>query len=489
MKTFFEVAKLGVALQSELPEEIDRARRENWNSESLRIIAFDVRDYFRKVLRFCFRIGILCILPPLLGLIWHEPSRFPSWLYISYSIFVCASAFFVVYTLWPLMGIVQLLKSMPKGAFSEFIRPVFLSLDVLFISIGSGLVLYILPKWKFTAGLPVLVVLICCWIAAPWTAYVTRNVSVFIVVRSLQFTATLLVAVLTIISPVSVQHFQWWAQRETVNRLRVVEQKEITDEWETLKWFTPEGEANIWFSGDAITGYRLFSGPGRDQQTNQELSLVEDEPRKASIIAYLTKRKSIRGEDANAVKQKQLREDFESAAKEKANLSDRLTAEYVFLDFRTSGTSQRPLVLIALNERQQEDQATTQRISDLLSSNGLPNTQSLFTPTYITSPEFRSLLGGNQAAGTTFHAEQFAKHLLVIHTIAAPSSERLTENLVAVDAKWMVRLISAASGRAEYSVEIKERGIGMREATARDNAIEKAEFALKNLVPSLKGKL
>lgn len=374
-----------------------------------------------------------------------------------------------------------------------------MNLEVFYILISAGLFAYIYPSWNFSTTLPIWALIVLLWLFAPWAMYLAKLDGIFIKLRFAQLGLLITGTLLIVASPVPMTQYQWWTQREVANKIRPVEQKEITANWETLQWFSQEGTPNVWYSGDRDTNkYRLFYAPGYDPETNEKLKPVKDEATKTELVTWLRKQKAAQEAQLELLKQERLTEEKAQAEHRETERQQQVAAdatllirEYVFPHAIGASLKERSTALIVLDDSSKHDPALAKRISNVFNQGGLPTDTAVFTPGFISSPFFGDMLAGNLAPKLQFQPENFATNLLIVRLAAATSKQAPVKDveMVATDVVCLVQLISLTERRLLHSSEVRSRGVGFNEAGARKNALERIEGELTNGIAAFTAKL
>jgi hypothetical protein len=485
MRPFFSTLRLGQHLERDLSSEIETAERlaDHRLFENIRD---DVRDYFRRIFRISIFLSGLALSPLLIITFYDKP---PVWLTAGYSFLLLALGILGIAIIKPVFSITYYLKKLPDDAYQDLVRPLALNFDVVGIVMNIGLLLYVSPRLGLSTSFPIAACLGLVWIFAPWLALNSEIKTLLLRIRVVQLVPLTLLTMVIVTSPVSFRKLGWWAQRETSNKMRISPLDELTEKWESLQWFTQEGEPNIWYSGDSRTGYKLYSAPGYDPSTNEEIKPVTNQSTKADIIRYLSVQKTRLenqrriDSEKKEIEEVKHRKDLETASR---NL---LIKKYVYSSFEAGSDIQIP-ALVVLDAADHEDSVYEDMLSETLHKAGF-NTQRPFTPSFISSQDFKNFLSGQRPDESSFHAEQFVKHILIIQKKVVPESQSLSavDDLISVDITLSVTLISAVDGRIDSISKITARGIGFKESAAIKDAYEGLEGKLKDLVPKLLGKL
>lgn len=500
---------LGKILEGTVASEVRDARDSGWQPPLVAGVRDAAEKYIKMASRFARYLGVLAFIPLVFVAKVLVQNQQYNGFGVGYAVWLSIVGIFAMWLFFPLFVIVPPLRELPENDYRELLRPLWINLEIFYILISAGLFAHIYPSWIFSTTLPIWALIVLLWLFAPWAVYLAKLDGIFIKLRLIQLGILIAGTLLIVASPVPMKHFQWWAQREVANKIRPVEQKEITANWAALQWFTQEGAPNVWYSFSVERGYHLFAAPGHDTDTNQPLKPVTDKATKDTIVAAFNEQKKAQEEQAVLKNQKRLteleaqkqqatldsqRELAELAAQnEKRNVEtrERLIRENVFPSAVNAATTDRPLALIALDARQLQDFVLTDRISKLLSAGGLRHETVVFTPTFLASPAFQEILMGNQSRERSFHPEDFASHVLVIQPATTISTQNPVNGveMLAADTIWTVRLISLSDYRIEDSEEIKVRGVGFKESDAKNLAIERASVEMQKRLSIIRAKL
>ena len=482
-----ELFKFGADLNEGLPTEIREAAESKWDDELVERIRIEVRRYFKVASKLANWLTLLTCAPLLLFILYQvlgHPNRIVN---LGYAVVVAAIGALAVLLLGSLVGTARSIHELPDAIYRELMGPLWRNLDILFVALSIDLFAYIFPVWNISTAFPILILLALLWLFAPWAIYVARKDEVFIKVRIGQLAVLVFAALICAASPIPMDHFQWGVQRDIVNKFRPFEQTEVTAQWKSLDWFTQEGAPNVWYSFSADRGYHLFSAPGHDPETNQELLPVSDSATKDLIVGKFREGAEAKERQGELEQQKQLADAQAQAARADADNRAKLIQEYVLADSTNAGVKEHSAVLIVLTDGQQADPTFTERISKNLGSIGLATRRSVFTPAFIASPLFHDILGGGPLSESQFHPDDFASQLLVIQVATIFSEQQPVESvaMLAADTTWDVRLISSADAHVEQHFSIKQRGAGFKQSDAEENAVERAETELRKLAPSM----
>jgi hypothetical protein len=509
LETWNEFLKLRVLLHRDLVDDVNAAEKDGWSDKRLQSIKVDIRRLFDLSGRLSLTLTLLVLAPlivTIICLVKHAPYTPYGAGYTFFALWSVLIGIVAMFLFWPLVGLTRTLKKLPEVTYRELMQPLWISLDFLNLSISVALLCYFIPSWEISAAFPIFAIIALLWLFAPLTAFVAHQDRLFVNLRLSQLGLLFIVTFVAVLSPVPMSHFQVWAQRETANKIRPVEQREVTANWSTLQWFTQEGMPLVWVSGNADRGFRLWASPGHDPDTNEDLKPVADNATKDSIVAHFTAKKAARDKQVASENEKHAAEvklenekrlaDAKTAAetaraqKEKdiAETRQRLIREYVYSGSLNANEGVAIPVLIVLTGDHREEPVLSERISKILTAAGFTHRRSVFTPAFIASNYFEGILAGKQPLEQSFHAADFAGKLLVIQTGIAFSKENpvASVDMLAGDATWDVRLISTADARVEQSTVIKVRGVGFKEAGAQENAVTRAETEFQKQIPSLK---
>jgi hypothetical protein len=282
-----EFFAFGAELNRELPGDVREASESNWDAEIVGRIITDVKRHFRTASRIANWLTLLTCVPLLFFILCQVLSRPPPWIVIPCLGWVFVLCVLSIYLIGSLVGTAQAIHELPGPVNRELMGPLWRNLDFLFAAICFDLFAYVFPPWKISTTLFIFVLLAFLWISAPWAILAAKQAATYIKIRIAQLAVLVVVSFICAASPIPMQHFQWSAQRELVRKIRPFEETEVTTQWRTLEWFSQEGASNIWYSMDPNGDYHLFSTPGTDKQTGEQLKSVSDAETKNQIIKKL----------------------------------------------------------------------------------------------------------------------------------------------------------------------------------------------------------
>lgn len=493
IKRFFA---FGAELNQGLPGDVREAAESGWNVELVERITSEVRKHFRTASRLAKWLTLLTCGSLFAFILYQVLGQPPNWLIILYLTLVSLLGGFAIFLIGSLVGTARAIHDLPDVIYRELMGPLWRSLDVLFIAINFDLFAYVFAGWNISTAYFILVLLAFLWICAPWGIHVAKRATAYIKVRIGQSAVLVVAALVCAASPIPMQHFQWGAQRGIISKLRPFEQTEITARWKTLEWFTQEGAPNVWYSNNPDGGYRLFSTPGTDKQTGEQLMPVSDRETKERIVSKFNDDEAALARKTELDKQERLAAAEARASQEKADAlalaekgkreaHERLVQEYVSTGIQANAGKRTALVV--LNGEEQESSQLAARILNVLTVSDVQTVSPVFTSAFIRSAEFQDIMTGHVMPDRAFHPEDYAIQLLIIEVSETfdtdrpdGSTEMRTDDLV-----WAVKVISPHDGRVEFSKEIRVRGIGFKDSDAQHLAVERAEGQLKKLVPSL----
>jgi len=495
-----ETARLGSLLAKEAAGEVEAAAAAHWESEAVEQITRAVSKYFGMISHLARWFGA-AIFVPLLILIFalvggSGDNRSYLNIYLAWLIAVglCASK-----PMLPLLAVIRAIRRLPEAEYRKLISPLWVSLDVFHTAASLGCLAYIIQSWNIITSFPIVGLLILAWVVSPWFLYIIKLDRSFVTVKAVQLVVLLGAALFSAASPVPMMHYQHWLQQESVRRLRPVEQKEVTADWETLMWFTPEGAPNIWYSFSEDRGYRLYLSPGHDPSTNQELAAVSDKATRDRIAAAMAEaraveeRKRILTQERNAAQANAARalRDRQAANEQEQKLAEdraRLIGEFVTPRAKSaSAPASAALVVRAVDKNAVP--GIEGRIASLLSEAGFDNANEVFTARFGASDEVERILAGSPV--DTFRPEQYAKRLIVVEASNDRGQRQSIagSDLMLVNATLRVRLIALDSYHEIMAFELRASGTGFDEASARSMAYERCENAFREKVPLIASKL
>jgi len=499
--TLEEFYKLSQLLQGELADDIERAEKIGWDQGLLDRIKVDVRTIVGLAARI-FRLLTVFVLCPLalviIGLVRHTPAEPYGLWYVVAAVWTGFVALFGFAIFWRMIPIVKSLHSLPPAVYRMLAQPLWLNVDFLNISASAVFLCYMIASWRFTTSAPIVVFAIALWFLLPLALFIFGREIAFIKVRLVQLILLLLVTGAIAVSPVPVSHYEAWAQREAAQRMRPVDQREVTADWVSLQWFTQEGTPLVWYSGDKARGYRLWTAPGHDPQTNEELKLVQDAGTKDEIVGSFRVRtdaevaEQLAEEAKNAARRsaeadERAREAIARDQRVNAELREALAREYVYSEDTQTGSKSAVVALMVIDDRGEERAPLRDRVLAVLAESSASQYVTVFRPTFVQSPIFQDLLAGKMSEKGPFKVSDYASYLLVVRTVVVLSKEQAADSvdIVAADATWEVSLIATNDSHRAYGTQIRVRGVGFQGSAAEENATAQALEKLKKIAPLL----
>lgn len=503
-----EFVRLRTLIQRHLADDIRKAEAAGWNEEDTQQIRIDVRRLTTLAGKVSVALAIAAFVPLVVVvgfLATHERGQPLGFVYPVFSVWILLVAVLAMWNLWPLVGILRLLRAMPDSSYRELIQPVRQNIDLGNVLISITLMLYVFLSMEIGKAYPIFVILAVLWLVVPMGAYVGGRDSLFIGLRVAQLGILFVAALFSVLSPVPIKHYQLWAQKEAATKLRPVEQKEITSDWKEIQWFTQEGVPLVWFVLRS-DGYHLFNTPGHDPETNEELRQVINKVTRERIVASLRTRTGIREAESKAESERKADEERTAAEKtararvvsaeaarvereravvrEKSETAARLLSAYVSPEFTKGNKGKAGTSVVVLDERNQENATLSVRLSRALNGSGFGTVVGVFRSAFFSSEDFARLISGQIEAEPRFRASDYLDRLLVVQisTRLVEGNIQTDKELVSAETAWKIRLISTGSGRLQYEGEIRERGIGFKQPVASANAIERAESQFLRIV-------
>jgi hypothetical protein len=457
----------GTVLNQDLPNAIRNATENETEGESVEQITSQVRKHFKVASKIANWLTFFICTPLLFFVLYQVLGRPLKIVVIGYLFLVGGLSVLAVVLLGSLVGTARAIHELPDAIYRELTGPLWRNLDILFIAVSIDLFAYIFPAWNISTAYPILILVALLWLFAPWAIYVAKADTVFIKLRIAQLGVVVLSALVCAASPIPMRHFQWGAERKIIETMRPFEETEITSRWKTLEWFTQEGAPNVWYSNIPDGGYRLFSTPGTDKQTGEQLKPVTDKETKERIV------KEFQNEETARVTSIQTEN------------RERFVREYVCVGIGKNLGHRTALVV--LNGEEQESSKLADRLSKSLGAVGVNAEKAVFTSAFTKSPLFEDMLGGRFSTDRSFKAEDYASHLLVVEVSEKFGSNRPdgTTEMRTDDLVWVIKLIAPADGRVMFTNEIHTHGIGFKDTDAQQLATERAENQLKTLASSI----
>jgi hypothetical protein len=520
-KSFSEFLQLGSNLKRRLPTEIRDAEDNDWDEAHLIPIRDSVEKYLRLSGAFARLFAIFAFVPLIVVILGLTLRKEWSLFYQGYAVYVSIIAGYAMTAFSPVVFIAPQVKRLPERHYHYLLKPLWLNFELVALFSNIALLAYIVPNWDLSATYPIFIFIAFIWLFLPWLAYLAKNVSLFLTIRVVQVALLIVFALVSVASPVPMRHYQWWAQREVAKKIRPTGQHELTADWEKLQWFTQEGIPNVWYSGDDEHGFRLYSSPGHDVETNEELKPVSDKETRSRIIARFIRAERAHEAQAQEEKGRQLRANEEAdaravaerarrAAENEQKLSDIAAAEarkateaaevqaqqrrddavrlaeLYLCDGASASRGANQLAVVARMPHE-VDSLLTEKLTGLLSSQKVPISRSVFKPAFFTSPQFERLMHGEAESDELFKPQEFARRILVVNiaTTSGASAPANGVTMTTVDMDWRIVVLSVAERRVDELGVIRVRGIGFKTEDAEAMAYERALTVFSMRLPSV----
>lgn len=153
-----------------------------------------------------------------------------------------------------------------------------------------------------------------------------------------------------------------------------------------------------------------------------------------------------------------------------------LVQKYVSPEF--VGKDPVPVVLVAVDERQNYDASIAERFGQVLRRAGVPVAWGIFRPEFVASDDFKRLEAGSAVPVRDFHPENYCRRLICLRL--RHTAKRLTDpaNVISTRVVLTLSLLAPESGRILAKPEIKAVAVGSSEQASLDNALSWLEKEL-----------
>jgi hypothetical protein len=439
-----EFLRLGELLRRDLPAEIRAARDGGWEPQATASLRDGIERYVGMAARFARILGLLVFIPLLFVICILVQGRGWSAIYIAYIFWITAVGLAAAFLFSPVLFIAPRIRQMPDAVVRDVLKPFWVNLELFALSSSAGLFIYIFLSWRFTTSAPIVGIAVFLWTVLPWGLYITGREAAFVKVRIGQLSILMVAAFVSVASPVPMKQYQWWARHELPNKIRPVEQVEVTADWPNLTWFTQEGAPNVWYSVAGGT-YRLFNAPGYDPQTNAELLPVDSNAKRELIVASFQQRQHLALVEAS-------------------------TKRYL-LPGRADSKVARALVT---RVNKQPDQEIAAWLRSTLETARYETDASLFTDAFAASPQYEEIVAGRNPVGLNFNLDAHCDTIFTGEAAISYGTIRQPAEMITASVNLETRVFSTKSGASRSLHKIDAVGVGFNKTDALKLALDRA---------------
>ena len=251
-----------------------------------------------------------------------------------------------------------------------------------------------------------------------------------------------------------------------------------------IAFFDPlNGQPQVWFSRSPSGELSLFSSPGYDSATMQELSPVTPQ-----IVEELRQRQ----QSAEAKKQAEERQ-AQEAAKSEAAESEKAQSRAQEDNFRNkyvntmarSNSPQRSIAPLILGDIESAG-SLQDSVSSALKERGIASVDGLFKPEFIRDGTAAQFFGGDLALARRLHLNEKVESILLVRsTHKTASAEELGQGFRTVTLNLDMKCVDVVSLRISGSRSVSVKGVGFSDSEALRESLRNAGPEIQNFVKSV----
>jgi len=482
---------------------------ENVGTLALDVAKAAVLGYFTQVKKWSARLFMAALIPLLVivpSLMLHQPFAWLYGAYVFYFVLLAAAELALIFPVF-------LVWKRVKNAFPSVARDLHEWVDfiksVVFNGLSFGIFVTLFPVWRSPGALPLLLVVVACWLTLPLCSVSSFCKRVFPAVRAVQLIFLFGLLVLEMIFPLHMEQVQWEIERKIgLIITRPITQQEITSQWRDLLWYDNQGKPKVWYSGSPDATYKLWTAPGFDPTSGQELQPVTDDNKRRQIVDNLAEFERKLREIAAVNEAKMHRMEEELTAKQIAEKTKRAAAEQTEIDRKQEKGRRREeeeaataelsylakylgadpipkvhkghtLAVVVASEKERLNNDAARAISSLLRTEVAVPISSLFTHAFVTDGLFTETFLGSSIALTRLQITNRVEMLLLVRQSVVYSTNASLEGIITANMKFELLGFPSSSQTKSVGRTIVSSGVGFRSEDARSLAEERAMGQLK----------
>lgn len=463
--------------------------------------------YYKQVKKWTIRLTIAAFAPLVVVLpclFFHAPLGWLYGIYIAWVILLVAAEVILVtpvFLVWRRMKSIPILSTIVRDLeeWFSFIKSIAFN--------GLSLVIFVtlVPVWRAPGAFVLLLVVMLAWLTLPACSFSSVCRRIYPTVSAIQLLGLSALLVLQMAFPRQVEQLGWASGRKIGGALTAsVKQKEVTADWNTSPWFNNAGEPLVWYSGSDSESYRLWAAPGFHPVSGKELKPVSDEKTRARIVASLSvKERTLqnqataeqaeisRKEDARRLEEQQRLEKEKAAAAQSAmQLAAAQHANYLkryvgTKEVRNAG-DKRVLAVVAVSEDGKINSTVSQVIADVLKTDSMAVTPSLFTPEFVSDGLFAQALGDSRAILDKLDLSNSLGALVLARQTVLYSTNAALENIITANMRLEVLAVAVADSGVGKRLALTASGVGFKPEDARSQAEERLSKKIHDEAASLR---
>jgi hypothetical protein len=433
-----------------------------------------VVSYFRLVQRWLFWLFIAALAPLIViapCLMFGAPF---GWLYGTYIVWLVILLAAGLLLITPVILIWRRVKILFPGIVQELEEWIDFIRTVVVTGFSFGIFVTLFPIWNSPGTFPLLLLVLVCWLTLPACAVSAFCRKMWPSVRSVQLLLLAALLTLQMAFPRHLERVKWYMAKIFVGPIDVP-QKEITAQWRTLTWFNNAGEPQVWYSGSANVGYRLWDTPGFDRGSGERLKPVADAAAKSNIVADLEDRERIKSEREAKEKSAALRQSDEERRRQAAQEREELLARYVVPGQLRNTPERKEIAVLIEDENQNPNGVVGSALAAVLQAKSANASASFFTAQFIADGTFDKVFAGSAGVLDKMVLTNSADVLLLGRQKVRYSETEAVKGVVTVTASMMLELsvLSAQTSRSYQTHTATAIGAGFKNDDARVDAERK----------------
>jgi hypothetical protein len=314
-----------------------------------------------------------------------------------------------------------------------------------------------------------LLLVLACWLTLPACAFSSFCRRIYPTVRGVQLLLLFGLLILEMAFPRQMEQ-RGWATGRGIGNVLSVNQKEVTSEWSTMKWFNNAGEPLVWYSGSGADGYRLWAAPGSDPASGQQLKAVLDDKTQRQITAALS-------EAERKLREKAAEEAVASAGRNAEEKGRADATRYLTDSLLIEHSGQRDVLIAVQSADMGLDSSLSAALANQLNQSGISADELAFKDAFARDGLLDSLFSGDATVAERLNLSKRAKFVLLAKQSTAHTTNSELAGLISSQLAFHARLISIPTGKAIDELQELSSGADFTEerayAMARERLIKK----------------
>ena len=382
--------------------------------------------------------------------------------------------------------------------------------SVVFNGLSFAVFVAIFPIWKAPGSLPLLLLVVACWLTLPACSFSNFCKRIYPTVRGVQLFILFGLLVVKMAFPKQMEQRLWAADRTMGDRI-AVNQQEVTADWKTQKWFNNVGEATVWYSGDKDAGYRLWAAPGYDPDSGKELKPIREGNTRSQIVAYFEAKARTTREREDLATTEKLRKEVEQRTRDEATArakaaeqaaveqaierveqqrieTERLAAAQTaaeqaviqhasYLARYIQKPAERPdarIAVVVVTERQVVNDFAGKSLGKILDDHSYSASASFFTPAFLSDGLFEKSFGGSKGILDKLELTNALDAIVLGRESVYYVTNAALNGLITANLTLELSALSASTHQSISQYSVSASGPGFKVEQARAAAEERA---------------